>query len=65
MPKGQFTRPKKYNTTLNFDAKINVRINSKKLELLKEIAKQKETSYNNIVRNILDDFLEKETRTNK
>ena len=65
MPKGYFERPKKYNTIVNYDSNINIRINSKKLEKIREIAKNKNMKYNQIIRDIIDDYIAKEESLNK
>lgn len=65
MPRGYFQRPEKYNTIVNYDTKINIRINSKKLEQIREIAKNKNMKYNQLIRDIIDDYIAKDKTLNK
>lgn len=45
---------------INFQTKLNIRIANEKFEKLKEIAKLNQISYSDIVRNLIDDYLNKE-----
>ena len=54
MAKGQFKRPVKYNSTLNYDKKITIRVNSEKLELIKKIANEQGIRYNKLIRDLID-----------
>lgn len=65
MPRGYFQRPEKYNTVVNYDTKINIRISSEKLEQIREIAKNKNMKYNQLIRDIIDDYINKEKSLNK
>ena len=58
MPKGQFKRPVKYNSTLNYDKKITIRVNSEKLELIKKIANEQGIRYNKLIRDLIDMYIE-------
>lgn len=65
MPRGYFQRPEKYNTVINYDTKINIRISSEKLEQIREIAKNKNMKYNQLIRDIIDDYIAKEKSLSK
>lgn len=65
MPRGYFQRPEKYNTTINYDTKVNIRFNSEKLEQIREIAKNKNMKYNQLIRDIIDEYIAKEESLNK
>ena len=65
MPRGHYQRPEKFNTIVNYDTKINVRISSKKLEQIREIAKNKNMKYNQLIRDIIDDYIAKEESLSK
>ena len=65
MPRGCFQRPEKYNTVVNYDTKVNFRISSEKLSQIREIAKNKNIKYNQLIRDIIDDYIAKENSLNK
>lgn len=54
-----YQRKKRNN---NFDCSLNIRFHKEKIEVLKKIALKKETNYNEMLRNIIDDFIEKEQK---
>ena len=48
------------NKTRNYDSVINVRVSRETLEELKQIAEKLGVKYNTMVREILEDYVEKE-----
>ena len=44
----------------NFDCHLNIKYHRDRIEKLKEIAKKKNTNYNAMVRQVLEDFIKKE-----
>lgn len=50
----------KNKKVVNYDSNINIRISSQTIEGLKEIAKRYDVKYNTMVREILEDYVEKE-----
>lgn len=48
------------NKTRNYDSVINIRISKETVEDLKKIANNQGVKYNTMVREIIEDFVEKE-----
>ena len=49
-----YQRKKRNN---NFDCHLNIKFYKEKIEQLKKIAEKKETNYNQMLRDLIDDFI--------
>lgn len=49
-----YQRKKRNN---NFDCHLNIKFYKEKIEQLKKIAKKKETNYNQMLRDLIDEFI--------
>ena len=48
------------NKTKNYDSVINIRVSHETIEELKQIANRYGTKYNTLIRELLEDYVEKE-----
>ena len=54
-----YKRKKRNN---NFDCHLNIKYFKDKIEMLKKIAEKKGIKYNQMLRDLIDDFIEKENK---
>lgn len=55
-----YKRRKKDN---NFDSRLNIKIHKETIDKIKKIANEKDIKYNALIRNLIEEYIETQTRT--